>query len=384
MNAGKTLYRAIRSGAVDSYDGVKMDWQRERQYENRLDDAKVIQQWTNRPLSMAILRAQFDQPVDIEGHKLLDQRLDAAFLALREMNDHNALIDNLTAQGAFAAKKRSSSVQYRVGDVVDVKDVGRGVIVSWSEERAHAFGKLHVTYDVLPDTSYQSDRSRLHQVPQDEIELVQDATPVHHPSVVLFFDGFRHGRHTPCASLAQRFPEDLTSEDTEPSVDIPHTPSILQLQFADEDKLTSYLRCNDHTITQLALAALEGKWISECGDEAQQQVREALKEVEQGNLRVARNYLEQVVEAFPSYAYAWSKLGTVELRAGNTSKALQHYERALDLKPHMMDALAGLGTCATRLRRWNVAHRAAMQLLRVQPSNETARLLLDNVIVSSL
>jgi cytochrome c-type biogenesis protein CcmH/NrfG len=70
--------------------------------------------------------------------------------------------------------------------------------------------------------------------------------------------------------------------------------------------------------------------------------------------------------------------------AGDAAKALKAYERASQLKPSMLDALAGMGTCATRLRRWHVAHSAAMKLLAVQPDNETALLLLNNAILSAL
>ncbi|KAJ0398283.1 hypothetical protein ATCC90586_005312 [Pythium insidiosum] len=381
VTAGRTLNHALRSGATQSYDGVKTDWQRERSFEKRLSDAEVLRHW--RPEVAAILvRTQFDLPVDSSNRRAVNQRIDA------DLDDHNALIRNLTAQGAFVAKKRSETIRHRVGDVVQVKNIGTGVVVAWSETRAHPFGALCVTYDVLPDaTTNQSvgDGTRLYRIPQDDIELLSEPKPVQHPSILLYFDGFRNGRHVPCVSLARRYPEDAGDATFLPSSsEMPYVPSILQLQFADEQKLVQYLRCDDTTVIQFALAALEGKWMSECGDEAQQNVRLALHELKEGAVAQARELLEQVVARHPSYAYAWSKLGTVELQAGNTPKALEHYERALQLKPQLMDALAGLGTCATRLRRWNVAHRAAIELLRVQPNNETARLLLDNAILSSL
>lgn len=60
------------------------------------------------------------------------------------------------------------------------------------------------------------------------------------------------------------------------------------------------------------------------------------------------------------------------------------FETALERKPHLLDALSGLGSCAARLQWWPVAHRAAQQLLALQPDNEAARLLRDTAIFSTL
>lgn len=63
---------------------------------------------------------------------------------------------------------------------------------------------------------------------------------------------------------------------------------------------------------------------------------------------------------------------------------MRYYETALEKNPHLLDALTGLGTCATKLQRWEIAHSAAVRLMRLQPDNEVAKILLDNALVSSL
>ena len=69
---------------------------------------------------------------------------------------------------------------------------------------------------------------------------------------------------------------------------------------------------------------------------------------------------------------------------GNFGKALDHYETAVKLKPQLIEALVGLGTCAIRLQRWSLVHRAAVQLLEAQPNNDTARLLMEQAIYATL
>jgi hypothetical protein len=143
---------------------------------------------------------------------------------------------------------------------------------------------------------------------------------VSNPFLLFYFDGFENGRHIPSAPLARRFPDDVAVDAANQegnAAEMPYTPSILQLQFADEAKLIQYLRCNDATVIQFASAALEGKWIGTAGDDAQASVRQALKMMDMSEHKDARDLLLQVVHAYPDYAYAWSKLGMAELRAGS-------------------------------------------------------------------
>lgn len=91
----------------------------------------------------------------------------------------------------------------------------------------------------------------------------------------------------------------------------------MQLQSADENQLFRYLRCDDATVIQFATAALEGKWIGASTDQAQTLVRESLRLMDVGEFKNARDLLLRVVEdEDPEYAYAWSKLGMAEFRAG--------------------------------------------------------------------
>jgi TolA-binding protein len=139
--------------------------------------------------------------------------------------------------------------------------------------------------------------------------------------MLIHFDGHANGRHVPCNALAKRFPDDIVASENDDAQNIgssaPQAPSILQLQFADEDKLVQYLRCEDSTVIQFATAALEGRWIGEAGEETQQCVRGALRHMEEGDLSAAKQALYKVVAEYPEYAYAWSKLGTSELKAGS-------------------------------------------------------------------
>lgn len=138
-----------------------------------------------------------------------------------------------------------------------------------------------------------------------------------HPAVILFFDGFAGGRHTPSAALAARFPDDV--QEQPPAVGTVDVPSFIKLHSADEDELVDFLRCDDSTVVHFAMAALEGKWLGECGSGPQEHVERAMEAIEDGDLDAARALLEEVVDEFPGYSYAWCKLGNLEYREGGHS-----------------------------------------------------------------
>ncbi|KAL3671650.1 hypothetical protein V7S43_003562 [Phytophthora oleae] len=334
-------------------------------------------------LFAAIVRAGFSPPV--EDKAALDARIDAAFETLTNMDDHNALIQEFKDQGVFGPKERSNTVEFLVGDVVEVKGEKRGVIFAWhiTTDAVEAAAGPQVVYDILPHSPGFSFASKLYNVPQGEIRLNEAPKAVVHPALLLYFDGFDGTHHTPSDALAARYPTDVSNKPKTLDV-VVATPSIIQLQSADEEHLLTYLRCDDSTIVHFAMAGLEGMWLGECGQSAQNEVQRAVELVGQKKWDEAREMLKQVVHEFPEYGYAWNKLALVEYQSGNYGKALGHYETAIKLKPQLVEALVGLGTCATRLQRWSLAHQAAVQLLEVQPSNDTARMLIVQAIYATL
>ncbi|DBA04081.1 TPA: hypothetical protein N0F65_009428 [Lagenidium giganteum] len=342
--AGQTLYSALRSGAVNAYDGVGADWQRSRKFEDRLEDVAAVQPHGHKQLGLAaiLVRTQFDQPIDQANRKALDDRIDAAFSALRELDEHVSMISNMRKRRAFEARERVEGMKFHVGDVVRSDELGVGVVCGWEVKQSDESEAPAIVYDLLLDTKKYI-RERLHRFQESELELVADPKPVSHPSLLLYFDGFADGNHMPSLALAQQYPQDMTAqrvirEATEAAAQPLSVPSILQVQLADEAQLIAFLRTNDATVIQFALSALEGRWMSEFGEDAEALVRRANELTAEGNLDDARMLLDEVTNIFPEFSYAWSKLGMVELRRGNLDHAVEHFQRALERKPQMMAA----------------------------------------------
>jgi hypothetical protein len=255
------------------------------------------------------------------------------FESLKKMDDHITLIKNLSIKGAFDCqvsqnfllsllssnlphlqKKRKDTMNFRVGQVVKVKDNRLGVIYNWYQSHRKS---NNVVYDVLLNGN-PSKSLTAHRLLDEDMMEVSNPSPINHPSLLLFFDGFdsEKGMYIPSEALACRFPEDTMWYSFAWKYHQNSIPSILQLHHASEEELVSYLSSSDHTVVQLASAALEGKWSAECGEKAKDQARTALKLVDANDLGGARSLLEAAVTKNPGFAYGLCQLGLVELRSG--------------------------------------------------------------------
>ena len=87
---------------MPSYAGIKRDWHRERAFVRRFEDMAVRRR-RDRGFA-AVVRADFAALVEMEPKTALDARVDAAFAALKRVDDHNALIRELAADGVFQSK----------------------------------------------------------------------------------------------------------------------------------------------------------------------------------------------------------------------------------------------------------------------------------------
>lgn len=79
LDAGRTLFNAIRSGAADSYAGAKSDWQRERKFDARFSDMHAISKWHRKRAFVTLVRSQFEAPLreDRSYTRAVNERIDA-------------------------------------------------------------------------------------------------------------------------------------------------------------------------------------------------------------------------------------------------------------------------------------------------------------------
>jgi tetratricopeptide (TPR) repeat protein len=79
--------------------------------------------------------------------------------------------------------------------------------------------------------------------------------------------------------------------------------------------------------------------------------------------------IDRALKAIPNYAEAFANRGLVRLRAKNTSGAIEDFEKAVDLKPHLTQIWEVLG--ALRYQNWNLpdAIEALKKAQALEPDN---------------
>jgi len=100
-----------------------------------------------------------------------------------------------------------------------------------------------------------------------------------------------------------------------------------------------------------------------------------------GKLDEAMEHFERALRIRPDYPEAHNNLGVALTRAGRTQEAISHFEQALRLKPHYPDAYYNLGIAladAGRLQEAVVYYERALEL---KPDNAEAYNNLGNALV---
>ncbi|ETW04817.1 hypothetical protein, variant 1 [Aphanomyces invadans] len=381
----KCLYAAVRSGSLMPYDGIREDWKQEQSLRSLVDGMTPHETlaWVD---LVAAIRSKF-RATDVKLP--VNERIDRAFSTLRLLGLHNDMVHCHNSKDLFTPKRRDAlpmEVLFKVGDIVRVEGVGRGVVCSWHVPRLK-YRKCTPKYTILPhirpnpdsksaaDADDFGDRWRLYHVDETRVTLSRKASPVKNPSLLCYFDGFEGGRHVPCRSLAARYPDDDIDAPKKPA----HIPSILDLQNAEEPDLVLYLQSADATVAHIARTVLEAKWMDDAGPTARRDLEAAMEVYATGNKAEGQRRMKAVIKMHPGYVSAVEMLAIAALDNGNAEQSLELFQRVVELKPFHLRGLSGLATSAAKLKRWDVAHASAAKLFRLDPTSSIAKRVLAKV-----
>ena len=99
--------------------------------------------------------------------------------------------------------------------------------------------------------------------------------------------------------------------------------------------------------------------------------------LESGRHRRAERIYSRVIEHAPDYAEAWNKRATARYLLGDTAGAAADIRRTLVLEPRHFGALAGLGLVYMRLERYGAAIEAFERALEINPHLDGTRRNID-------
>jgi tetratricopeptide (TPR) repeat protein len=84
----------------------------------------------------------------------------------------------------------------------------------------------------------------------------------------------------------------------------------------------------------------------------------------------ARQNLETALRLGKRHARAWNALGVAWMRLGDPAKAIDAWERCLEMNPEQFDALYNVGRVAGQLGDWKKARQALERFVATAPPKQ--------------
>ena len=171
------------------------------------------------------------------------------------------------------------------------------------------------------------------------------------------------------------------------------TSSVTEKLQQDRQKLSELLRKNKEQSEQIAklnaeMDALKKKFATASTDERAKINNEVKRNEEQftaaqwldkGNFyfdaedyNKAVEYYNKAVELNPNYGTAWNNIGVAYYNLGNYNKAVEYYNKSLELNPDYDIAWNNLGLAYRRLGNYNKAVECYNKAVRLNPKYDTA------------
>jgi tetratricopeptide (TPR) repeat protein len=95
--------------------------------------------------------------------------------------------------------------------------------------------------------------------------------------------------------------------------------------------------------------------------------------MQQNNLPAALTIFDAIVTQHPDYAEGWNKRATVLFMMGALERSASDVAKVLALEPRHFGALSGLGLIRTQQERWGEALEAFEKALKVHPHLENVK-----------
>ncbi len=140
------------------------------------------------------------------------------------------------------------------------------------------------------------------------------------------------------------------------------------------DELFEQLRSSGN---EQKLLQVEGQiweiWYQSGSDEIDQLMQQASLLVEGGELSAAEDIYTRVIETRPGFSEGWNRRATVRYYMRDYEGSLADIENTLRLEPRHFGAIWGLGMILGRQRDFERAIEAFERLIEIKPNSQDAR-----------
>lgn len=134
------------------------------------------------------------------------------------------------------------------------------------------------------------------------------------------------------------------------------------------DLFDTLQRTANNEVAERAIADIWDRWIQFDQDEDTAKLMQiGIALMDRGRFENAERLFSQIIEDHPEFAEAWNKRATVRFMRGNDSGSRTDIARAIDLEPRHFGALSGLGMIHIRNGDLTAALQAYEAALRINP-----------------
>ena len=136
---------------------------------------------------------------------------------------------------------------------------------------------------------------------------------------------------------------------------------------------TDLARTGSHAEASQLTSEIWSRWIASDGDaDADRLMQSGMALMNRGMLDGAEQVFSQLIDDHPDFAEAWNKRATVRFLLGNDTGSRRDIARVIDLEPRHFGALSGLGMINMRDGDLQGALQAFEAALRVNPHLDQA------------
>ena len=149
------------------------------------------------------------------------------------------------------------------------------------------------------------------------------------------------------------------------------------------DQLFSALqRTTNQTMADNLVAEIWQRWTAfEDDPRATNMMAVGIQQMNLGQFDNAERIFSNLAQSYPEHAEVWNKRATVRFMRGNDSGSRQDIARVIDLEPRHFGALSGLGMINMRAGDLPAALQAFEAAVRVNPHMDQAKTMIRNLRV---
>ncbi|MEH6404660.1 MAG: tetratricopeptide repeat protein [Sneathiella sp.] len=134
-----------------------------------------------------------------------------------------------------------------------------------------------------------------------------------------------------------------------------------------EPLFENLLNTNNSVDAQVIEQSIWEIWLASGSDTVDLLMFQAVQQMMRGGLKQAAYLFSAIIEMDPLYAEAWNKRATVRFLVGDLKGSIEDVSRTLELEQRHFGALAGLGHIYERLEQQDKALQAFEKAIELNP-----------------